>query len=289
MNLVADCARCVGICCVAPAFTASAEFAISKPAGRPCVHLQDSACGIHDRLLPQGFSGCVAYDCFGAGQRVVELLGPSRSPRMFAAYDVLRQLHELLFYLQDALSRPAAGPVHAALAAQRDVIEDVDPAGPADPAAHRAAVAPLLRRASALIRAGSDQPPDPCAPDQAPRSADSHEPAGDLRGADLRGADLRGAERAGRDLRGVDLRGADLVGRDFRGADLRGADLSVASALGADLRGADLRTADFLGADLRGADLRGADLTGALYLTRTQTGGARTDPTTRLPAGSPAP
>ena len=44
------------------------------------------------------------------------------------------------------------------------------------------------------------------------------------------------------------------------------------------LRGQDLR-----GQDLRGRDLTGADLTGALFLTRTQVGGALGSSATRLP------
>jgi uncharacterized protein YjbI with pentapeptide repeats len=160
-------------------------------------------------------------------------------------YDVLRQLHELLFYLSDALGRAAAAPVHGALTVARDAITglvDTDALDRTDPSVHRAAVAPLLRRASTLVR-----------------------------------ADGSGT--------GPDHRGADLSGRDLAGADLRRADLSTAYLLGADLRRADLRTADLLGADLRGADLTGADLTGALYLTRTQVGGARGDASTALPAG----
>lgn len=255
MNLVADCAACVGLCCVAPALSASADFALSKPAGHPCVHLgADSRCGIHSSLRSRGFPGCVAYDCFGAGQRTVSLLGPSHSPRTLRVYEVLHQLHELLYYLSDALGRPAAGPVHASLARHRSVIVDLVPAetlDSTDPAAHRAEVASLLRRASALVRWDS-------------------QPAG--------------AGRAG-----PDHRGADLTGRDLAGADLRRADLSTAYLLGASLRGADLRTADFLGADLRGADLSGADLTGALYLTRTQIGGARGDANTTLPTGLDRP
>jgi hypothetical protein len=239
VNLAADCAACVGLCCVAPAFTASAEFAISKPAGTACRHLGPSSlCRIHSRLPSAGFGGCVAYDCFGAGQRLVALLGPSRTPAMIAAYDVARQLHELLFYCADALDRSAAGPVHAALFSERDAIESITDFDSVEPGSHRARVAPLLRTASILVRTPS----------------------------------------------GRDLGGADLVGRDLRGVSLRRADLSTAYLLGADLRGADLREADLLGAELRGADLRGADLTGALYLTRSQAGGARTDPTTRLPA-----
>jgi hypothetical protein len=271
VSLAADCGRCLGLCCVAPAFAASAEFAFSKPAGVACRHLgADSRCGIHERLRPAGLAGCVAYDCFGAGQRVVGLFGGGpRSPRMLRAYEVVRQLHELLWHATDALSRPAAAPVHAPLAAAVAAIEAAVAAGPdaiesTDPAAHRVGVAPLLRRASTLVRT-----PDP----------DPHHPVRDNRGADHRGADLVGR----------DLRGADLVGRDLRGADLRRADLSTAYLLGADLRDTDLRQADLLAADLRGADLTGADLTGALYLTRTQVGGARGSAATLLPGRLPHP
>jgi len=54
--LHADCSRCFALCCVAPAFERSSDFAIDKPAGRPCPHLQaDSRCGIHPRLRGEGF------------------------------------------------------------------------------------------------------------------------------------------------------------------------------------------------------------------------------------------
>ncbi|HEY6749200.1 MAG TPA: pentapeptide repeat-containing protein [Mycobacteriales bacterium] len=216
MNLVADCAACVGLCCVAPALSASADFALTKPAGRPCVHLRsDSRCEIHSSLRERGFPGCVAYDCFGAGQRTVSLLGPARSPRTLRGYEVLHQLHELLWYVADALGRPAAAPVHADLARRRSLITDLNSADAldsADPAAHRAAVAPLLRRASTLVRG--------------------------------RGPDHRGADLVGRDLAGSDLRRADLSTAYLLGASLRGADLRTADFLGADLRGADLTGAD---------------------------------------------
>jgi hypothetical protein len=239
----------------------SADFAFSKPAGVTCRHLDaGSRCGIHDRLLPSGMAGCVAYDCFGAGQRVVELFdggtgGPSA--RMLGVYDVVRQLHELLWYADDALSRPAAAAVHPALAAARASIDQAIDAGPdalesSDPADHRAVVAPLLRRTSTLVRdavAATDPGP--------PRD--------------------RG------------LAGADLSGADLTGADLAAVDGSMAYLIRADLRGADLRFVDLLGADLRGADLSGADLTGALYLTRTQVGGARGSGSTRLPDRLPHP
>ncbi|GIJ43895.1 hypothetical protein Val02_07810 [Virgisporangium aliadipatigenens] len=227
------------------AFQASADFAIDKPAGTPCVNLlPDSRCGIHDRLRENGFAGCVTYDCFGAGQRVTqETFGGRPAPGMFAALEVVRQLHELLWYLADARERPATRPLHAALgkaaaATERLAAGDPEALRTLDVAAHRTEVNALLLRASALVRAAH---------------------------------------------RGPDRRGADLIGRDLRKARLRGADLRGAYLIGADLRGVDLREADLIGADLRGADLRAADLTGALFLTQSQAQSARGDASTRLP------
>jgi hypothetical protein len=247
---------------VAPAFAASADFAIDKAAGRPCPNLAaDLRCGIHAQLRERGFAGCTAYDCFGAGQRVTqETFGgldwrdaPHEAPRMFAALPVVRQLHELLWLLEDALERSAAAPVHPGLEVARQRVERLAGSGPdelasLDVAGERAPVGRLLARASELVRAAS-------APGRRPR---------DRARADLAGADLRGA-----DLRAASLRGALLVG--------------------ARLRGADLRAADLLGADLRGADLRGADLRDALFLTRTQVDSARGDAQTLLPAALDRP
>ena len=261
-TLRADCERCVALCCVAPAFSASADFAIDKPAGRPCPNLgDDHRCGIHAILRERGFPGCVVYDCFGAGQRVVQELlpgadwrrDPSVAPPMFAAFKVVRVLHELLWYLDAAIALPAAAPLRARLrvaCAETDAVA-ARAAGPAaagddEVAAHRGRVADLLRAASDLARA-------------------------------------RYGETA------VDRRGADLVGTDLRSIDLRGADLRGALLLGADLRGADLTLADLTGADLRGADLRGADLRDALFLTPSQLESARGDRGTRLAAALERP
>ncbi|OLE29108.1 MAG: hypothetical protein AUG44_05530 [Actinobacteria bacterium 13_1_20CM_3_71_11] len=250
-RLRADCARCFALCCVAPAFTASADFAIDKPAGRPCPNLAaDFRCGIHHRLRDRGFSGCTVYDCFGAGQRVAQVTfggrdwrrAPETAPAMFAAFGVLRQLHELLWYLTEALDLPAARPLHDELRRALAETERLADGGPddlaaLDVAAHRAPVNALLLRASSLVRGGG--------------------------GVDHRGADLIGARLTAADLRRANLRGAYLIGADLRRADLRGADLT--------------------GADLRGADLGGANLTGSLFLTQAQLDAARGGPDTKLP------
>ncbi len=259
-RLTADCSRCFGLCCVVPAFARSADFALDKPAGQPCPHLGgDSRCGIHAELGERGFPGCVAYDCFGAGQQVCQVTfdgrdwrsAPESRAQMFAVFPVMRALHASLWYLEACrrLELPAAvrqevEKVRADIEALtrgsgQDLLET-------DVGARQEAVSDLLAEVSRSVR----------------------QTAGGV-GRPLRGADLAGA----------DLRGADLVRADLRGACL----------IGADLRAADLRLADLVGADCRGADLRGADLTGSLFLTQAQLTAARGDRTTVLPAGLDLP
>src|SRR5688500_2388894 len=139
-HLRADCGRCAGLCCVAPAFAASADFAIDKPAGTPCPNLQpDSRCGIHDRLRDRGFPGCTVFDCFGAGQRITQQTFGGSSWReaadlaraQFAVLPVMRQLHEILWYLTEASERADAGPLQAEVAVARERTEELA-AGSAD-------------------------------------------------------------------------------------------------------------------------------------------------------------
>ena len=103
-ELVADCSRCFGLCCVLLPFRAADGFGADKPGGEPCHHLQaDDRCGIHERLEESGWSGCAAYDCQGAGQQVSQVTYAGVSWReqgnlgeMSAVLSVMRVLHELL-------------------------------------------------------------------------------------------------------------------------------------------------------------------------------------------------
>ncbi|MEV5509902.1 pentapeptide repeat-containing protein [Streptomyces orinoci] len=259
-DLRADCGNCFGLCCVALPFAASADFAVNKDAGTPCANLKaDFSCGIHARLRQSGFSGCTVFDCFGAGQKVSQLTfggrdwrrEPGGARQMFEVFPVMRQLHELLWYVSEALTLPAARPVHTELRRARTEIDGLtrgsaDSLTGLDVPALRARVNTLLLRTSELVR------------EKVPGRKKDH------RGADLMGARLTGAK-----LRGASLRGAYLIA--------------------ADLRKADLREADVIGADFRDADLSGADLTGAIFLTQAQLNAARGDGTTRLPAGLERP
>ena len=108
-TLRADCSACCGLCCVAPAFDATQGFAVDKPAHTPCAHLGDSyRCDIHPMRAAQGFSACIGFECFGAGQWVTQALhagrswreSPALARRMFEHYSRFRILHELLALLE---------------------------------------------------------------------------------------------------------------------------------------------------------------------------------------------
>lgn len=247
-ELRADCARCFALCCVAPAFAASADFAIDKPAGHPCPNLgNDFRCTIHDRLRPRGFSGCAVYDCFGAGQKVAQHTFSGRDWRrhpelatdMFAALHIMRSLHELLWYLAQARTLRPSATIEAAIAdTEKLTLHEAETLLHLDIPAHRTSVNAVLLEASTAIRAGT---------------------------------------------RGRSLHGADLIGRDLSKQDLRGANLRGAYLIGANLTRADLRLADLIGADLRAANLSGADLSTAIFLTQSQLDAATGDARTALP------
>jgi hypothetical protein len=114
-DLRPDCTRCDALCCVLLAFDASDAFAFSKPACAPCRNLApDNTCKVHATLADQGFSGCAAFDCQGAGQRITGQVFKGRSwrddpallPAIDAAFRVMRRLHDAVALLQQAASLP---------------------------------------------------------------------------------------------------------------------------------------------------------------------------------------
>jgi Pentapeptide repeats (8 copies) len=223
-DLRADCGSCFGLCCVALTFSRSADFAIDKAAGEPCPNLDDSfRCSIHSRLRPEGFPGCTVYDCFGAGQEISRRAGQSwreqPGQRMFEALPILRQLHELLWYLAEALEYKAFDAELRTAIARVEAVSRTADLTTVDVIAERAAVNELLLKTSRLVRGKQPKKKER-------RGADLI--GARLRTANLRKANLRGAYLIGADLRDADLRQADLIGADLRDADLRGADLTGA-------------------------------------------------------------
>ncbi len=262
-NLRADCENCFGLCCVALYFSASEGFPKDKEPGQPCTNLQpNSRCSVHEILKERGLKGCLAFDCFGAGQKVSQVsFGghdwrkvPESAQQMFEVFLIMRQLHELLWYLTEALTLQPARPIHGEISSMFEETERLTHLPPDsllkfDVNQHRTDVNVLLLKTSELVRADAWH-------GQKVRSGRKKNFG---RGADLIGADLRKVN-----LRGVNLRGAYLIAANLRGIDLSGTDL--------------------IGADFRDADLRGADLTKSFFVTQAQISSAKGDTSTKLPS-----
>lgn len=110
----------------------------------------------------------------------------------------MRDLHELLWYLSEALTLQAARPLYGELRLLLEETEHLTYQSPdalraLDVSTHRQRVNALLLRASELARAQVSSRKD-------------------YRGADLLGANLKGA-----DLRGASLRGTCLIGANLKG------------------------------------------------------------------------
>ncbi len=267
-HLRADCENCFGLCCVALPFAASIDFASDKDAGKPCPNLQsDFRCSIHKNLRQKGFKGCTVFDCFGAGQQVSQVTfrgidwhtGQEHAKKMYNVFPIMKQIHEMLWYLTEALTRKAARPIYRELTSARNKMELLSQSSPdslmeLDVPSHRAEVNKLLLQTSELVR-----------------------------------AEFLRQRKGSKKSKGIDRRGADLMGANLRGADLRGANIRGAYLIAADLRNADLRAVDFIGTDLRDADLRGANLTDSLFLTQSQINSAKGDIHTKLPHGLSRP
>ncbi|MFE8698895.1 pentapeptide repeat-containing protein [Cytobacillus sp. FJAT-53684] len=259
-HLRSDCENCFGLCCVALPYAKSADFAVNKEGGTPCSNLQaDFRCMIHNQLREKGFRGCVAYECFGAGQKVSQVTYggkdwrdyPATAKEMFEILPRMQQLHEMLYYLNEAVGLDEASPIFEDLQATVEETESLTNQSSEsilslDIPAHRVKVNELLLRTSERVRAK---------------------------------VNLKKNQKRNNKIG----KGSDLIGAKLRGADLRGANLRGALLIAADLRECDLRAADLIGADFRDADLRGADLSGSIFLTQAQVNAARGDIHTKLP------
>jgi hypothetical protein len=120
---------------------------------------------------------------------------------MFEVFPIMRDLHELLWYLTEALTLRPARPIHGELSLALEDTERLTHHDPGvllklDGSAIRRDVNALLLRASELVRAGVRHKLD-------------------HRGADLIGAKLAGADLSGANLRGAYLSGAHLTDSIF--------------------------------------------------------------------------
>ena len=220
-DLKIDCKNCFGLCCVALYFSKFEGFPSDKVAGKPCSHLSDDfSCKIHESLSDKGLKGCTAYDCFGAGQKVAQVTykgidwKQSSKTEMFDVFVVMRQLHEMLWYLTDASLQEVSISLKKEVEEMRLKIVQLTYLDLAsllvlDIESYRDEVNKILRQIGTL--------------------------SGEKLGKDLMGknltkknlinSDLRGALLIAANLKNQDLSGANVIAADFRDADIRGAKL----------------------------------------------------------------
>ena len=89
-----------------------------KEAGQPCPKLGgDARCTIYVDRAEQGFAGCIRFECFGAGQHVVQTLFEGRDWRerpellgpMVESFLAMRPVSDLAFLVARALAtKPGA-------------------------------------------------------------------------------------------------------------------------------------------------------------------------------------
>lgn len=148
-DLASSCSDCLGLCCVATSFDRGPAFAFDKVAGEPCPHLTAAhRCAIHPTRAHHGMSGCLSYECHGAGQRASAL--PLAEDERVRTFLVLRELHELRWLLGRAarLCPASQAELGAQLAALLRLLEALP--------TERATLEPALHqhepRARALLR-----------------------------------------------------------------------------------------------------------------------------------------
>lgn len=262
-NMKIDCQKCFGFCCTALYFSASEGFPIDKKAGDPCVNLQsDFSCSIHKNLRKQGLKGCTAYDCFGAGQKVAQVTydgqdwrqSPKLAQQMFDMFLIMRQLHEMLWYLTEAFTLEPAYTIKEQISLMISETESLtnlsaDSLIKLDIDSHRTKVNGLLLQASELVR----------------------------------GSVCNNNKKKSKGKKSLS-RGFDFIGSDLRKSNLIGADMRGAFLIAADLRDSNLTGTNLIGADMRDADIRGSNLTDSVFLTQSQINTAKGNSNTKLPS-----
>lgn len=262
-SLKADCEKCFGLCCVALYFSAAEGFPVSKDAGKPCINLKyDFRCGVHKNLMKKGLKGCIAYDCLGAGQKVAQVTysgqdwreNPESAKEMFEVFIIMRQLHEMLWYLTEAFTLQVEQDKKDKIKLKINEIENLT----------HLSVADLMKLDLVVIRVPVN--------------------ALLLQTSELVRKNIRNNQKNLLNGKKAFGGGLDLIGADLRKKDLRGANLSGAYLIAANLNGVDLSFTDLIGADFRDTDVSGANLSKSIYITQAQINAAIGDTDTKLPS-----
>jgi len=249
-KLTIDCEKCSGLCCVALYCSKSDGFPANKIAGKPCQNLMpDFRCTIHSKLAQSKMKGCLAYDCFGAGQKVTQdcfpttnwQSHPKQANQVFEVFHAVFLLHQMLWYLVEASSLNLTEKINLnleALIAENEQMTslEADAIMKLDIDAYRLKVNEQLKEVSKLIAMPSNE---------------DHK--------------------------------RDFFGKNFKGVNLDGKDFSMSLMIAANLEGCSMQGTNFLGADLRDANIKNADLSKSVFLTQMQVNATKGNSNTKLP------
>jgi len=251
-----DCEKCSGLCCVALYCMKSDGFPENKEAGVPCQHLRpDFRCVIHSQLGKKKMRGCLAYDCFGAGQKVTQSsdenwkTNPEKANEIFQIFMMVFQLHQMAWYLLEARSLVTDDRLKAELEMLINKNMQMTTA---------AALAEILVMDTAEYKTRVNQV---------------------LKQVSDKVAVFPSDKKASKVYFGKNFKKANLDGRDF----------SMALMIAANLEGCSLDKTNFLGADLRDANIKDTDLSSCVFLTQMQINSAQGDSKTKLPINLSCP
>lgn len=253
-KLKIDCENCSGLCCVALYCMKTDGFPANKEAGIPCKNLMsDFRCDIHSKLGSNGMRGCLAYDCFGAGQKVTQSYypdmdwksNPDKANEIFQVFLTVFQLHQMEWYLLEALSlvtdeylKSDQSEIEALISENEQLTnQPPDEILQLDLEQYRLKVNQILKQISGII---------------ATEASDG-------------------------------TNSKDCFGRNFKHTNLDGRDFSMAMLIAANLEGCSLYHTNFLGADMRDTNIRNTDLRFSVFLTQMQINAAKGNANTKLP------
>lgn len=251
-NLKIDCKKCSGLCCVALYCTKTDGFPANKEAGTPCKHLDsDFSCKIHSRLADNNYKGCLAYDCFGAGQRTTQLYlsdgtwetNSEQKDKLFQVFIIVYQLHQMLWYLVEAFTLTSdellKSTIDLLISENEQMLQQpMDHIAMLDLSEYRSNVNIVLKQISTDISANDTS---------------------------------------------SQIHGLNYLGKNFKKANLDRKNFSMSLMIAANLSGCSLKNTNFLGADLRDANIRNADLSKSIFLTQMQINSAIGNSNTKIP------
>lgn len=252
-ELKIDCSKCSGLCCTALFFSKMDGFPEDKTAGKPCVNLQyDFRCKIHTELIQRKMKGCLGYDCFGAGQKVTQVIynnsnwctEPTKSQQIFDVFLVTFQVHQILYFLAEAKTiipaRELWNYINTLIKEGRDICKafpqdiltyDIDK--------YKKRVNECLRNVNNLIRVNYNH------------NKEEHK--------------------------------TNFLGKRFKEKNFNGMDFTMSLLIATNFKGCSFNGANFLGADTRDTNFSSADLSEAVFLTQGQVNSAKGNLDTKLP------